>query len=96
MVRVVRAPCIVGSSPWTAAATTAPAPACGPDDDGDDAHPSQSTTSGALVVPTNPFLTSTSRFAYFQRGGEAQTRPLPHKSMASTSWGGMDAGPNLV
>ena len=49
----------------------------------------------ALVNPANEGLTGTSNFPYFPRGGPVPERP-PSGTAHSTSWGGMDAGPNML
>jgi len=51
----------------------------------------------SLLVPTNPILTSTTLFPYFQRGGKPITKiPLRPASASSSQWGGMDAGTGMV
>lgn len=48
---------------------------------------------GALVTPANERLAGTQR-SYFPRGGPCP--PPPPAGLATSEWGGMEAGPNMV
>jgi len=60
-------------------------------------HVHQEKRTRSLLVPTNPTLTSTTLFSYFQRGGSSlkSSRILP-PSGPSSQWGGMEAGSDMV
>jgi len=44
-----------------------------------------------LVNPANPDLCGVSQFSYFPRGG-----PVPTQMLVGSSWGGMEAGTNML
>ncbi|GMH80395.1 hypothetical protein TL16_g08530 [Triparma laevis f. inornata] len=62
--------------------------------------PPSSSTPLSLVVPTNPFLTSTTKFPYFSTGGPSQHKfesPRQHQADWAppgfvSNWGGMEIG----
>ncbi|GMH73766.1 hypothetical protein TrST_g13796 [Triparma strigata] len=62
--------------------------------------PTANTTTTTLIVPTNPFLTSTTKFPYFATGGPSQQKfDSPRKQQADwappgfvSNWGGMEIG----